>query len=373
MMTYQTSGVALSLGDEASRILYQAARKTWKNRHDQLGEVLVPFDDFSGLRAIDVSQLPKGTWMNMGFDGVGTKIEVAERMQTHHTIAHDLFAMVCDDAVVRGAEPVLIGSILDFNTLGQQQEDLDCIRQLAAGYVAAAELAGVAVVNGEIAELGNRVGGFGQVCYNWGAAVVWFANKDRLLTGHSIQEGDALIGVREDGFRSNGLSLVRKSFASTHGDQWHDILWRGRPLGQWVLQPSRIYSRAVVAMTGGLSKEPRAILHGAAHITGGGLPEKLGRTLKPSGLGALIDTPFAPPDVMLECQKLATISDKEAYSTWHMGQGMVLLSPEPEQVATIASEFNLTTQIIGRVVADPTIKIRSKGIQAPDKFITFRI
>src|SRR3989339_88770 len=219
------------LKEEVSKILYNAAKQTWCNRKGRLGELIVPFDDFSGVRAIDVSNLPSGTLMNIGFDGVGTKMELAERINDHRTIAFDLFAMVCDDAIVRGAEPVLIGSILDVNTLGK-------------GYINAAKSANVAIVNGEVAELGNRIGGFGSnffvlnlahnyislnlrednwkdiqllssylietneklknkiykqlkvpekefidnadslrtLNYNWGAAVVWFAKKERLFT-----------------------------------------------------------------------------------------------------------------------------------------------------------------------------------------------
>ncbi|MCX6741925.1 MAG: hypothetical protein NTX24_01980 [Candidatus Pacearchaeota archaeon] len=115
--TYADSGVNIEFGDDVSRVLYEAAKQTWKNRDGRIGEIIVPFDDFSGLRAIDVGGLPKGTLMNIGFDGIGTKVEVAERMSCHRTAAFDLFAMICDDAVVRGAEPVLVGSILDVKTL----------------------------------------------------------------------------------------------------------------------------------------------------------------------------------------------------------------------------------------------------------------
>src|SRR3989339_342830 len=141
-MTYMDSGVNIELGDDVSKILYNAAKQTWENRKGGIGEVIVPFDDFSGVRAIDVSGLPKGTMMNIGFDGVGTKVEIAERTGNYSTLAYDLFAMVCDDAVVSGAEPVLIGSILDVNSL---TGSIEKVKQLAHGYVAAAKEANVAV------------------------------------------------------------------------------------------------------------------------------------------------------------------------------------------------------------------------------------
>ena len=106
MATYADAGVHIELGDDASKVLYEAAKATWQNRKGNLGEVVELFQDFSGLRAIHVGGLPNGTYMNLSFDGVGTKMELAERICKHDTVAHDLFAMVCDDAIVRGAEPV---------------------------------------------------------------------------------------------------------------------------------------------------------------------------------------------------------------------------------------------------------------------------
>ncbi len=431
--TYADSGVRRDLGDTASSLLYKAARETWESRNGKLGEVIVPFDDFSGVRAIDVSGLPKGTLMNIGFDGVGTKIELAERMNNHSTVAYDLVAMVCDDAVVRGAEPVLVGSILDVRSLGTAEKDyLDRVEQLAGGYVAVAKDANVAVINGEVAELGNRVGGYGSgsfidhlahhyisvnlresnwnsikllssylveedinrrnellnemdepeknfICetekmksfnYNWGAAVVWFAKKERLFTGKEIQAGDYLVGLREEGFRSNGLSLVKKIMEHHHNkDHWHNIMWKkgNVTLGELALTPSRIYTKAVVEMFGGYSGEPKTEIHGVAHITGGGIPEKLGRVLKPSELGAAITTPYEPSEFMQYTQALGGVSDVEAYRTWNMGQGMIVITPRPLEVIAIAHHHTLEAQIIGQITSEQCISIQNQGVFAPHK------
>jgi phosphoribosylformylglycinamidine cyclo-ligase len=370
--TYADSGVNIELGDDVSKILYNAAKQTWKNRKGKLGELIVPFDDFTGVRAIDVSNLPKGTLMNIGFDGVGTKMELAERLNDHSTIAYDLFAMVCDDAVVRGAEPVLIGSILDVNSLGKGKETyIEQVRQLAEGYIGAAKAANVAIVNGEVAELGNRVGGYGNFNYNWGAAVVWFAKKDRLFTGKEIKEDDYLIGLEEKGFRSNGLSLVRKIMQNTHGENWHKSAYQGQSLAKLALQPSQIYSGAVVEMFGGYNGKPKAEVHGVAHITGGGIPGKLGRVLKPSGYGARIDSPFEPSALMLYCQEKGNVSDEEAYKTWNMGQGMIVISPEPDKVMKIAYKHRIGSKVIGKVTSESEISIRNKGYRAQGDYLVF--
>src|SRR3972149_11648210 len=136
---YKNSGVNIGLGDDASKILYEASKLTWKNRKGILGEVVEIFEDFSGLRAINVGGLPSDTYMNINFDGVGTKMELGERIAKHDTVAYDLFAMVCDDAVVRGADPVIVGSILDVNSLGNDGESyIEQVKQLGIGYVGAA-------------------------------------------------------------------------------------------------------------------------------------------------------------------------------------------------------------------------------------------
>ena len=370
-LTYADAGVDIALGDDVSQIFYNAARQTWENRKGKLGEVIAPFDDFSGVRAIDVSSLPAGTLMNMGLDGVGTKIEVAEGLNQHHTIANDLIAMICDDAVVRGAEPVLVGSILDVNSLKDENKKpyLNQARQLAYGYVCAAKLANVAIINGETAELGNRVNGIGGFNYNWGGAVVWFANRARLLTGKKIIPGDSLVGLQEQGFRSNGLSLVRRLMEEFHGNDWYKQynvgIFGNQRLGEVVLRPSKIYTMAVVDMFGGydLERRPRAEIHGVAHITGGGLPGKLGRMLKPSGLGAVIDNPFDTPRIMMYIRGFTNgrLSEEECYRTWNMGQGMVIATPEPEKVMEVAEEHEIKSQRIGYVKGERCIEIKNRA------------
>lgn len=364
-LDYKSSGVNIKLGDYASKVLYEAAKLTWDNRKGKLGEVVELSSDFSGLRAIHIGGLPDDAYMNMGFDGVGTKIELGERTAKHDTVAYDLFAMVCDDAVVRGAEPVIVGSILDVGNLGEDNQSyIDFVKQLAVGYVNAAKEANVAVVNGEVAELGARVNGFGPFNYNWGAAVVWFARKSRMLTGYEIKEGDKLVGLKEEGFRSNGLSLVRKIMETVHGENWHEETYNGKSLAELALQPSKIYSRAVVDMFGGFDGEPKAEIHGVAHITGGGIPGKLGRVLKPSGLGAYIDDPFAPCELMLYCQEKGGVADDEAYKTWNMGQGMIIVTPTPDDVIRVASDYSIESKVIGEIYSKPNITIRNRGLNS---------
>jgi len=367
--TYKDSGVDVDLGNVASEILFEAAKQTWRNREGLFGGIINPFDDFSGIRGFDVSGLPEGSIMSMGFDGVGTKMELAERRGQHWTIAHDLFAMVCDDAVIRGGEPFVVGSVLDIRSLKDADGEpfIREMTELANGYIAAAEAAGVAVINGEIAELGARISGYGEFNYNWSAGVIWIARKDRMITGDKIQAGLSLVGLGEDGFRSNGLSLIRKILVESKGDKWHS----NNPLLMDVLRPSVIYTKPMLEMFGGFLGEPKARIIGAAHITGGGIPEKLGRMLKPSGLGADIYDPFGPCTAMAWLQKAGDVSDEEAYNTWNMGQGMIVATPDPEKVISIAKQHDITSKVVGVVTEDPGIRIKSKGHYKYDKTLEF--
>lgn len=334
-MNYKKAGVDIELGDQASNILYEAAKRSWKNRPG-LGKVISPNKKFSGVRVINVGKLPKDTVMCMGFDGVGTKVEIAQRLSKHDTIAFDLLAMTCDDAVMAGGEPVLIGSVLDVNTL---KNNIPAVRQLARGYEKAAKQAGVAIINGELAELGSHVSGYGRFNYAWSSTVIWFAKKNQLHDGSKIKPGQALVGLKENGFRSNGFSLVRKILKNN----------KNRKIWQKVLTPSRIYSKAVVEMNN------KKLVTGVAHITGGGMPGKLGRVLK----GAVIDKPYSPPEIMQYCMNKGRVAEREAYRTWNMGQGMVISTSNPEQIIKIAKKHKISAKVIGEVVNKPGIQIKN--------------
>ena len=135
---------------------------------------------------------------------------------------------------------------------------LDIIAQLAEGYVAAATAARVAVLNGELAECGPRISGYGPFNCTWSAGVIWFARRARLLSGAAVRPGDAIVGLAETGCRSNGYSLVRHILQRQHGAAWHTVPYGQTTLGALALQPSCIYTAAVVDMLGGWTGSPRS-------------------------------------------------------------------------------------------------------------------
>ncbi len=352
--TYAKAGVNVAIGDRASHILYQSSRRTWDNRVGKIGEVRVNEEALSAPRYSHFSQHPDAC-IGMNFDGVGTKVELAERIGDHSSIAWDLMAMVCDDAARLGAEPIHFGSILDFNTI-----DLQIVQELASGMEKAACEAAVAVVNGEIAELGDRIQGYGKVAYSWGGSIAWAAKKDRLLTGRSIKSGQSVVAVKEIGLRSNGLSLIRKVYEKIHGPEWHRKQFKKSTLGKAALTPSIIYTRLMVSLTGGYSHTPKCTVQGLAHITGGGIPSKLGRVIAPSACGAELDNLFEPCPLMTDCQMSAGITSEEAYKTWNMGNGLLIVSSEPEAVLSEANTMGFEARIAGRIVEEKGIRIKSQ-------------
>lgn len=365
---YKAAGVDLQLGDDLSQMLYEASKLTWENRAGEFGEPTSSVDAFRGLRDMSIEPLmrvpkPEGIRLFQCDDGVGTKVEVAQRMGRHNTIAHDLLAMVVDDAAVKGYEPAAVSTTLDVRKLTESMKPE--MEQLAEGYVEAAKRAQVALVNGEVAELGDLVGGFGEgLVYNWSATLLAAGHQKRLLDGRAVRPGDALVGLRERGFRSNGLSLVRKTLKAAFGENWHEHIEEesGRPWGDVVLEPSTIYSPLLVSALGGydLAKTPYARVHGAAHITGGGIPAKLGGLLRTASVGAVIEEPWPVPHPMRTLWEMSGIGLEEAHHVWNMGTGMVVATPDPDRIEWLAdyhSGVDIEAKRIGTVVAEQSIRI----------------
>jgi phosphoribosylformylglycinamidine cyclo-ligase len=192
-----------------------------------------------------------------------------------------------------------------------------------------------------------------------------------------MQPGDTLVGLAEHGFRSNGITDVRKALSEHYGPEWHNVMVRelgSLSLGKLVQRPSIIFSKFVSELTGGydIDKDPKAKISGVAHITGGGQPSKLGRMLEPSGLGVVIDNPIEPPAIMLEVQKLRGFSDERAYGKWHMGPGMVIVSSEPEKVLAEAKEYSIDAQSIGHITDEPGIRIKNRGVEQQKEWLAFK-
>ena len=363
-MTYKEAGVDTVLGNEASEIFDNACKATYKNREGKIGEVIRMGDEFSGLRCMSLGGLA-GVRQGANTDGIGTAVEIAQRIKKHDTMGYNLVAMCAEDASRDGGEPVWMTNLLDVNSL---KGHLEYVRQLATGLVNAANEAGIAVINGEIAELGELVGGYGSFHYNWSASLNWVAVENKLIDGKSIKPGHSLVGLVENGFRSNGFTLIRRIMQKNYGDEWHEA----QPeLAEQIIERPTIYSGLIAEMQGKWNEPPKVAITGIVHVTGGGVPEKLGRLLQRTGYGAVVDNPFEPCGAMKTLQELGNVADREAYKTWNMGQGMIIVTPEPESVMEYALKKGILAQEMGIIQEEPKINIVSKGVKEPGKELVF--
>lgn len=378
MAELPTNEVNIELGDKMSEFFYKASIQTRTNRPDCLE---LSADSFEGTALISGRYFAKHI-ADLGFghelDGIGTKPEVSERMNEHFGSAQDLFAMVGDDVASRGGELITIDTVLDVRELDDENDDiLNGMRQLAEGMVFAARKSGVVVQTGEIAELGYRINGYGDFNYNWCGVGYFAVHRERLLTGKELEPGQSLVGFVEPGFRSNGMTDVRNAMREAYGAEWHQQIEPSLgniALGKLVQTPSTIYAGLMRELQGGFDVDvaAKARITGVAHITGGGQPSKIGRMLKRApGIGAMINNPIAPPDVMLHAQRLRGLTDRQSYGKWHMGPGMVVATTEPGKVVAEAEKHDVEAHIIGHLTDRPSIVIKNHGAQQEEEWLTF--
>lgn len=336
MATYEEAGVNIDLGDKCSEIAYNAAKGTFPGRKGMIGEPVLDDGGFTGT--LDMGDY----YLVQNDDGVGTKMAIAEMMGKYDTMGIDLVCMVVDDAICVGAEPITVSNTFDVDKVDDKK-----IAALMGGLQKAALAHKVVIPGGEIAELGDRVNG-----YIWNATCVGIVEKDHMITGANVKVGDKIIGLKSKGFRSNGLTLVRHILKTKFGEKWgFEKFDDKRTWGEVTLTPSDIFCSAVLEMHGRFKEKPKVELKGVAHITGGGLPGNLPRALKRSGLGAKLTNLIQPPDFMTKLMEIGNVSRDEAYQTWNMGIGMVLISNDVEKIAEICQKHGIECQVMGEVVA----------------------
>ena len=346
MVDYKKSGVDIQAGDKASKIAYNIAKSTFASRHGMMGEPVIDDGAFAGL-------------FNMGNfyivqcdDGVGTKMEIAERIGKFDTLGYDLLAMVADDVVCMGAETISITNTLDTNKV-----DVAIIGDLMKGLAKACNEQKVVIPGGEIAEVGNVVNS-----NVWNATAVGVLEKEKVIKGEDIKPGDKIIALKENGFRSNGFSLIRYIIEHKLGNIGYTKTSPfGKNWGEILLEPSRLYSGALLEILGRFGMKRKVNIKGITHITGGGIPGNFKRTLKKTEFGACFYNLFEPSDIVKEIQKMGEVTEEEAYRTWNMGNGMMLVVA-PENSDKILEMLSVEAQIVGEIIEEKKIILDSKGM-----------
>lgn len=350
-MAKSKSGIDTNLGSACSRTAFGWAKQTFTNRKRH-GRML-PTVDGGYASMMDFN----GTRIGVSSDGIGTKIEIAERMKKYDTLGFDLVAMTIDDLVANGFEPAGISNILDVDNLNHRTVD-----ELMRGLHDAARFSSIVVTGGEIAELGSRIGGYGTGMHcNWCATGIGMLHRNlkQPLNGFDIKPGDAIIALYNPGLRSNGFSLARKVLTERYGEKWHakrdpksKQLW-----GDALLTPSLIYTPAIVRLL-----DKKITVHGVAHITGGGVVDNLGRLLKHNKLGAKLENLFQPDLFLTSLMEIGKISPQKAYQYWNMGNGMLVILPQKMVKAALSTLRGLSpyrANLAGTVTDEQEILIHT--------------
>ncbi|MBW8766679.1 MAG: phosphoribosylformylglycinamidine cyclo-ligase [Geodermatophilales bacterium] len=302
--TYAGSGVDIDAGERAVTLMRAAVEKT--NRPEVVGGL----GGFAGLFALDTATYRRPL-LASSTDGVGTKIALARALDRHDTVGIDLVAMVVDDLVACGAEPLFLQDYVACRKVVPER-----IAAIVTGIAAGCTQAGAALVGGETAEHGDLMGADE---YDLAATAVGVVEADAVLGPERVREGDAIVAMASSGLHSNGYSLVRRVIAAAGLDLTATPAGLDRPLGEELLEPTRIYARDCLALVDRLGVDA---VHAFAHITGGGLAGNTARVL-PEGLEAVLDrsTWELPPVVrLLEGHGVPRAESERAFNC---GVGMV--------------------------------------------------
>jgi phosphoribosylformylglycinamidine cyclo-ligase len=325
---YSRAGVDLDAAAKAVSLIADLASRARRP------EVREGVGGFAGLFEIGGGRL-----LAAATDGVGTKLEVARRMRKLDTVGIDLVAMCADDVVCTGAEPLFF---LDYLAVGDVvPEDAAAI---VAGVAEGCRRAGCALLGGETAE---HPGVMATDAFDLAGFCVGVVAEADLLRPERVRDGDVLVGLASSGLHSNGYSLVREAMLDS-GSYLLGETPEGldRPLGEELLEPTRIYAPLV------LSLARAGHVRSAAHITGGGIIENLPRAL-PDGLGAEVARGSWPtPPIFGLVRSAAGASEEETFRVFNMGIGLVLVVPREEAagVTRLAASAGTGAFVIGRVV-----------------------
>ena len=291
-------------------------------------EIVEGVGGFAGL-----FRLEDGRMLAAATDGVGTKSEIARELGRLDTIGIDLVAMCANDILCTGAEPLIF---LDYLAVGKVEPEE--VGALVAGIAEGCRRAGCALLGGETAE---HPGVMEAGRFDLAGFCVGIVSDDRLIGPRRVREGDALVGLPSTGLHSNGFSLVRRAVEGLDLTQTPEGL--DRPLGEELLEPTAIYVGAVLPLV------RRGLIHSAAHITGGGMPENLPRAL-PVGLGgALHPGSWDIPKVFTFLAQRADIPGEDMDATFNMGVGMVLVVSEEALPEVLEELGGIGAVDIGRV------------------------
>lgn len=402
---------SLTLGD----VVRQTAHNFPDSRFHPVVYAQTQFYTISGIRTGEYA-------FSANSDGIGTKPEFSERLYAKSILdgnpdpevfanrAYDAMAMIESDVARWGMYLPAVTNTIDFNSAS----DKSVVAAIARGLKAAADEGQFAVINGETAELGYRTSGYGDVRINWNAAANPLVNPDKLYLGRELAPGQPVVAVRETSIRSNGLTKARaileadylvsqgltgkKEYVEreltrqgvTLGETdiigilttifghdaleqvlppWHEL----RPeVTKQLSMPSRLYGPLIYASQGKIDEPKNVDIVAAAHISGGGIPEKAKRILQEKGLGISLDAVFPEPpgiqsllqiyDALPEFAKEGLkLNDRIACEQWNRGIGFLIVTKnmnEAEKLIELGTDKDYELAIAGKIIDRPEVQFR---------------
>ncbi|WP_288478980.1 phosphoribosylformylglycinamidine cyclo-ligase [uncultured Clostridium sp.] len=302
MLTYKDSGVNIEEGYKSVKLIQNYAKRTINEY------VLNGLGSFGGM--VELPEGYKKPVLVSGTDGVGTKLDIACKKRKYDTVGIDCVAMCVNDILCHGAKPLYF---LDYIACGKLEAEVaaDLVKGVSEGCLQS----DCALIGGETAEM---PGFYKEGDYDIAGFAVGIVEKDKIVSGKDIKEGDKLIGIASSGIHSNGYSLVRKIFTDL------DIEFNNEPIYKTLLEPTKIYVKPVLKVL------EKFNVKGMAHITGGGFIENVPRMFNGRKFTAVIKPDSFPiPDIFLEMERLG-VNREHMYNTFNMGIGFVLCVDEKD-------------------------------------------
>lgn len=331
MVTYSDSGVDIDLEAVTVSKLASKLKSTLECR-----DIITDSGHYAALVKLGDKAIAMST------DGVGSKILIAEMMNKYDTVGIDCIAMVVNDILCVGAEPI---ALVDY--LAVEKPDPQRASEIAEGLVKGALESNIAIVGGETASLPGIIKDF-----DLAGTGIGFVDNDKIITGENIKPGNVLIGIKSNGIHSNGYSLARKALFDDASYTVNDKMPnRNTTIGEELIRPTELYVKPIVAL---FKKECN--INGLAHITGGGFTNL--RRLK-KGVGYQINNLPEVPEIFKLIHK-QNVDIKEMYKVFNMGVGFVVIVDENEadEIISTLKEY-CQCQIIGKVIDDEKIVVNA--------------
>ncbi|HKS74027.1 MAG TPA: phosphoribosylformylglycinamidine cyclo-ligase [Terriglobales bacterium] len=331
-ITYADAGVDIDRANRTKKRIKYLAHKTFTRG------VLSEIGGFGGLFAIDKAKFTDPVLVS-SVDGVGTKLKLAFEMNVHHTVGADLVNHCVNDIAVQGATPVFF---MDYLATGKL--DPEIAEKIVEGLADACKHNGCALIGGETAEM---PGFYPDGEYDLAGFIVGVVERERIITGKTVEIGDIVLGLASNGLHTNGYSLARKLLfeVGRYTPETYVNELKGK-VGNELMRTHKSYWPAIKRLVDG------ECVSAMAHITGGGITENLPRVL-PRGMAAVIEIGSWPvPPIFEHLQTLGNVPQDEMLRTFNMGLGMLLVIPAKKfkKAQTVLERAGEKAYTVGRIV-----------------------